>query len=259
MIHNMARSGGTLVCKCLACMDGVALLSEIHPAAIHKFNPLQQAIEWHDLLSEQDKAALRQRGNIDFQDAIELITRRAEEKGLALVLRDWAHLDFTGYPFNPNPSYRPALHDVLAGRFDILRAAIVRDPVDQWLSLTRLVIWQKYIQRGEFTLAKFLAGYRKFAELGQAIGFIRYEDFTRDPDRVMQGLCAHLQLQFDPGYAVKWQGYTKISGDIVNSRGVMEGKIIPLSRKPLSPELREAFLANEDYLVSISLLGYESL
>jgi hypothetical protein len=37
MIHNMARSGSTLVCKCLGCMEGVVLLSELHPLATKFF------------------------------------------------------------------------------------------------------------------------------------------------------------------------------------------------------------------------------
>jgi hypothetical protein len=30
MIHNMARSGSTLMYKCVGCMDGVVLLGELH-------------------------------------------------------------------------------------------------------------------------------------------------------------------------------------------------------------------------------------
>lgn len=259
LIHNMARSGGTLICKCLGCMDGVALLSEIHPAAWQMFNPLKQAADWHNLLTQSDLAELQRRGSINFADAIALIGRRAKQAGKTLVLRDWAHLDYTGYPYVANPAYRPALYEALADRFDILRVSIVRDPVDQWQSLVSLNVMQEQLEKGEFTLAKFLAGYRKYAELSRLTGFVRYEDFSRDPDRIMHDLCERLQIEFDADYVNKWQSFTKISGDIVNSRGNADARIRPLPRRPVHLELREAFLASEDYLASISLLGYETL
>ena len=69
IVHNLARTGGTLICRCLGSMKGVAVLSEIHPMAAHLMNPVAQAREWFGLLSEQDFA----RGVIGFEDAIELI------------------------------------------------------------------------------------------------------------------------------------------------------------------------------------------
>jgi protein O-GlcNAc transferase len=258
MIHNLARSGGTLMSKCLGCMEGVILLSEIHPAATQMFNPLAQAAEWHNLLSDGDKAELQRRGSISFVDAIDLILRRAEERGGKLVLRDWAHLDYTGYPYVTTPGYRPALYDALADRFDIIRVSMVRDPVDQWQSLIMLSTLQAPMQRGEFNLAKFLSGYRKYAELCVQTGFFRYEDFLRQPEKVMRELCARLQIGFDPDFINKWHRYTKIGGD-VDSRGVNAREIKLLPRRPVTPELREAFLASEDYRASIGLLGYASL
>lgn len=258
LIHNMARSGGTLICKCLGCMDGVALLSEIHPAAWQMFNPLKQASDWHNLLTQSDLAELQRRGSIHFSDAIALIGRRAMQADKTLVLRDWAHLDYTGYPYVGNPAYRPALYDALADRFDILRVSIVRDPVDQWQSLAGLPVMQDALRKGDFNLAKFLAGYRKYAELCLQTGFIRYEDFSRYPEKVMRELCDRLQIGFDPGFVDKWQGYTKISGD-ERSRANAETQIKVLPRRPVAPELRDAFLVSDDYQSAIRLLGYQAV
>ena len=54
LIHHMARTGGTLICKCLACMKQVIMLSEIHPLGTRMFNPVQQAQTWYQLFSEQE-------------------------------------------------------------------------------------------------------------------------------------------------------------------------------------------------------------
>ena len=42
IIHNLARSGGTPICKCLGCMSDIVLLSEIEPNGfdlkLHRYN-----------------------------------------------------------------------------------------------------------------------------------------------------------------------------------------------------------------------------
>ena len=73
LVHHMARSGGTLISRCLGCMSGVLLLSEIHPLGTAQFNPLVQAQRWYGLLSSQDLADLRARRRVGFVEAIELI------------------------------------------------------------------------------------------------------------------------------------------------------------------------------------------
>ena len=92
VLHQMARSGGTVICRCLASMRGVVLLSEIHPRGLRMFDPLQQAHEWYGLLNEKDIRAARA-GQLGFRNAIALVHRCCAERGLVLVIRDWSHLD----------------------------------------------------------------------------------------------------------------------------------------------------------------------
>ena len=180
MIHNMARSGSTLMCKCLGCMEGVVLLSELHPRASLD-GALKQAKEWFGLLTQNDIAELQKPGSVNYTKAIMLIEQRCRERGDTLVLRDWAHLDYTGYPYITAPGYRPLLYTELAESFDIVRISTTRDPVTQWQSLIQLDVMQKPLQSGAFGLDQFLAGYRKYAELCVETGYIRYEDFASGP------------------------------------------------------------------------------
>jgi hypothetical protein len=181
LVHHMARSGGTLISRCLGCMSGVLLLSEIHPLGTAQFNPLVQAQRWYGLLSSQDLLDLRARGRIAFADAIELIHRRASDSGQRLVLRDWSHLDFTGVPFIAKPAYRLLTADALKGRFDLRQICTVRHPLDQWLSLRQLAVVQ-----GKLTLEGYLAGYRQFAEQARArVPPLR--GFRGRPDRGHEG------------------------------------------------------------------------
>jgi hypothetical protein len=250
LMHHMARSGGTLISRCLGCMSGVLLLSEIHPLGTAQFNPLVQAQRWYGLLSSQDLAALRARGRIAFVDAIELIHRRAADAGQRLVVRDWSHLDFTGVPFVATPAYRLLTADALKGRFDLRQACTVRHPLDQWLSLRQLAV-----VKGKLTLEAYLAGYRRFAEQARAIGFFRYEDFAGEPSAVLKELCRALDVRFDRHFTERWSSYTFVTGDVSGSRG--GAQIQPVPRRAVDPGLLDHVAANPDYRTSLELLGYD--
>lgn len=252
----MARSGSTLMCKCLGSMEGVVLLSEIHPHACNVFNPLVQAKEWFDLLTQSDLENLQKQGTVDFIKAIELIEQRCGARADALVLRDWAHLDYTGYPF-ATPSYSPLLYTKLAESFEIIRISTTRNPVTQWQSLIQLNVMQAPLQSGVFNLDQFLVGYRKYAELCMETGFIRYEDFLRRPELPMRKLCDRLQLKFDPGFIRKWANYQTITGDIGNPQNLRKIKAPP--SRPIAPGLRKRFLENDDYHHACKLLNYDIL
>lgn len=249
LVHHMARSGGTLISRCLGCMSGVLLLSEIHPLGTAQFNPLVQAQRWYGLLSSQDLAELRARGRIGFVDAIELIYQRAADAGQRLVIRDWSHLDFTGVPFVDKPAFRFLTADALAGRFSLRQVCTVRHPLDQWLSLRGLSVVQ-----GKLALDDYLAGYRRFAERAQEIGFLRYEEFVADPAAVMKELCRRLDLRFDRHFADRWSSYAFVTGDVAGSRSGFA--IQPVPRRAAEPELLDALHANPDYGASLEMLRY---
>jgi len=250
----MARSGSTLMCKCLGCMQGTALLSEIHPAATQMFNPLNQAQGWFSLLNKKDIARLENGQSLGFVEAIQLIERRCRQKKLHLVIRDWAHLDFTGLPFIETPSMSPALAETLQNHFSLIRVAMVRHPMDQWLSLSRLELMQESIKSGKLSVQSFMAGYEAFARESAGIGFVRYEDFTHHPQKSMQALCNMLELRFDPAFLERWAEYKTITGDIQSTRGGNE--ITPLQRRSFDTSLMQQFEKEYSYHNSLALLGY---
>ncbi len=249
ILHNLARSGGTVISRSLACMDGVALLSEIHPRGTGFFNPLQQAMDWFRLVEPRDILALREAGPIHFDDAIALIAARARQRGLALVLRDWSQLDFMGVPLVPDPPGHSLLADILGHRFALIRFATVRHPFDQWLSCLKVP------SIADLPPDRFMRGYRRFAELARETGFVRYEDFCADPPAVMRRICEALELPFDPAFPEKQAGWTRITGDS-SDYGRGRGPICKLKRRPFDPDLLARVENLPDYRASLELLGY---
>lgn len=252
IIHSLSRSGGTIICRCLGCMKNIILLSEINPhgAQWSEYNPLDQAHNWFKLLLPEDVQKIKEQGGISFDEAIELINRRCLDKELVLVIRDWSHLDFFAIPFLPSPSYLLSTSLALNNKFDVIAKSIVRHPIDQWLSIRMLDVL-----KGKLALADFLKGYLRFAEYGKKIGFIRFEDFTMNPEREMESLCSQLSIPFDPTFIGKWSGYTTITGDNYSERGYRR-EIKPMPRRNMENGLIDQFEKNPDYLKSIEMLNY---
>lgn len=247
LIHHMARSGGTVICRCLASMDEVVLLSEIHPNGTEMFNPLQQAAEWHGLMNREDARAFARKPP-DFLEAIGRIEQRCREAGKILVIRDWSHLDYTGVPF-ASPSYRPMLAETLAPHFRLRRVSTVRHPVDQWLSITRHPRF-----RASLRADTYVEGCLAFAREAVRTGFSRYEDFTAAPDAVLVSLCAALGLPFDEGYRDRWRDWSRITGDVLPGRAGREIRSLP--RQDENEGRLEAILNVPALPDLLRLLGY---
>jgi hypothetical protein len=266
ILHTMGRSGGTLVSKCLGCMENIILLSEIHPLSTESMkNPLYQANKWFNLFSEQDLLWLKNNKKIYFLEAIELIYKKCIEKNKILVIRDLSHIDFIARPFLTIPSYKLTLFNILKQKFNIIHTAQVRHPIDQWLSIR--LVWieiqkiKKFREIEIISLEAFLYSYRKFSEYCVAMGFIKYEDFTKNPETKIKNLCKNLQIEYDPKFKDNWKNYKTITGDInikEYSRGAGNSEIKVLPRREIEKELYERFISNPDYIKAISLLGYEN-
>ncbi len=227
-------------------MEGVVLLSEIHPQGVTLMNPAAQAHHWFGLLTDADTNL----GNFGFDQAIGLINQRANERGQRLVIRDWAHLDFIGVPFLESARNRFGIVDALCEKLPLHRAAIVRHPLDQWLSLRRLAHMQGLVDE-----ESFLQAYRSFATQCEGLPYFRYEDFVVDPEKTMQQMCAELDLPYDPAFTKKWFNYETITGSKQSSRGGKQS-IKPLPRLSVEPDVISRFRNNEDFAFIINQFEY---
>ena len=242
-----------MVSKCLGTMSSVRLFSEIHPKANHVayLNVTDQAHRWYGLASSDDVAA-----NDSFIDGLKRVHAACEKEGTVAVLRDWASIDFIGLLLVDTPIYRFSLNDAVEPEFDILVSALVRHPLDQWLSTRRLNVY-----RGKLDHAHFFYGYRRYAEAVQN-NFFRYEDFIADPSATMRGICSQLAIPFDPTFIDRWHLNEYITGDNKQSSRGSSGdeasKIRPLPRRQIDPELKSALQDNADYQRILTLLDYQT-
>lgn len=253
IVRSLARSGGTLIGKCIGCMDHVNLISEIHPADLVTTSPMMQAQKWFGLVNAKDIGHWKIRPPSVLQ-FISMCESRARARGDTLVLRDWSHLDYIGVPFT-KPGYRFALRDELESVFDIRFTTTVRHPIDQYMSLMQLPMIQKKLR-----FEKYLTGCHEFAKFANKYGFYRYEDFTKDPDSILRSICKDIEVHFDANYNTNWQSYTTITGDTNPSlgRGASKKAIQFFERKPIDTALLEAFRNNDEYQQTCKLLGYDA-
>ena len=252
LIHQLARSGGTLVNRLLLA-QGVAVLSEVHPLGWANLDPLAQARDWFGLIGADD---LHGHDGLPHAEAIALIAEKARRRRQKLAIRDWSHLDFMPIGLGVKPARRSAQAEMLAGRFDVIRAATVRHPLDQWLSLAAMLAAEGRPPR-QAELEHWLDGMAGFAAMAAQIGFVRYEDIAADPATGMEDLCRRLDLAFDAGRLEDWRETTHFSTGGVPGRAAFSPEIERLEPRPATPHLLYRLNRDRRYRSALDLLGYE--
>jgi hypothetical protein len=233
-------------------MNDVVLLSEINPRG-WMVPPLVQAKDWFGLLTDDEFAELDTQTEPVFERVINLIYERCAEAGKHLVIRDWSHLDFLALPFLDTQTNRLSLINSLQHSFTANQICLVRHPMDQYQSIIRLQIWQRY---GESELNLLLRSMKLFAERAAKIGFIRYEEFVVDHEKELSSACKSLGIPFDRNYRMSWSDYDTITGNVSGSRGGTS-QIQVLPRRHM-PKVQIDYLQSSfDYQNICGILGYE--
>jgi hypothetical protein len=259
IVHQLARTGGTLLNRCLGSMDGVNALSEVHPRQGCD-KALKQAARWFSLVGVLDvpwalALHLRPRDQA-FVRAILRLSARAEARGKYLVVRDWTHLDFVGVPFVKEPPLRLTTAELLGRHATLRQAFMTRHPLDQYLSSRK-----RKAMALELRPEPYLAACLRFATIAQEHGFQRYEDLVVNPERTVAEICARLDVPFNADFRRRWSSYTTVTGDKYGStsRAFHLDEFVALPRYECEPELLQTFRDNPDYWRILELLGYEDL
>ena len=206
LIHNLPRSGGTIISKCLAAQKDVILLSEIHRegVAMRKkmggdatfFDPINQCQKWNNLFGDNEYKKICN-SSYNFEEKIDLIYKKTELANKKLIIRDWAFLDFFGKPFI-EPSYKNSLAEAFNKKFEILNLYIIRHPLELFISCYKTLDFFKY-----YDLSFFFNGYRNYFLNASKNNIFTYENFLLEPEKNLKNMCNILKVDYEDNYLSK--------------------------------------------------------
>ena len=139
LLHQLPRSGGTVINRCIGTMRSLIVLSEIHPMDINRanqFNPIVQANRWFRLLNSEERIYWRQKlktRTCNFVEAIDFLHNKAQQHDAYCLIREYSHRDYIKTPLT-KPCYFSRSAELLGVETPLLRCSLVRHPLAQWRS-----------------------------------------------------------------------------------------------------------------------------
>ena len=207
LIHNLPRSGGTIISKCLGAQKDVVLLSEIHPEGIliskkmgvnnSNFDPIFQSQTWNNLF-EKDEYKKITNSNLKFVEKIDLILEKTELANKKLIIRDWAFADFFGKPFI-EPSYKNSLFEILNKKYNVLNFYIIRHPLKLYSSCYNNLGFFRRDYNPDF----FIKGYKNYFLNALKNNIFIFENFILNPEKNLKDMCDTLKIVYDDNYLNK--------------------------------------------------------
>lgn len=249
IVHNLPRSGGTIISKTISSQKNVILLSEIHPegSKVRKMmrvndelgDPLYQFQAWYKLFSEKEYCKIKS-SNLNFLEKIKIIYEKTKEQNKILIIRDWSFIDYFGVPF-VTPEYKNSILEILQKEFEIKNIFLVRDPLETFLSCMKLPFFSS-----NYTFDMFLNGYDLFINNIKKNNIIKFEKFVLDPNKNIKKISRILDFQFDENYKERFKE-TNITGDIDASKASMVYIKKNVASKLLSEEQKNKINKNIKY------------
>ena len=137
--------------------------------------------------------------------------------------------------------------ELLNEEYDIISLVTVRNPIDCYASLQSLFwlhfspqTFDEYCSR----VIAFLAPFRKNQ-------IIKYESFTKSPDKVMKKMCGALQVEFHDSFKELFDQF-KVTGD----SGRTGETISPRSRRELSSDLKIEIKKSKNFKLLCKKYGF---
>ncbi len=243
-VHHLACTGGTVICKCLAAMPKVALVSEVNPLNRfgNDFEPTNPLL----LLERSYRNLTLDEIKEDFLSRMGQAAKICHNDGMDLVIRDHSHTDIC---MGEAPHEVTPIRDFLADQYDLVSVLTMRHPLDSYLGLLAQG-WQ--IQFTPSTPEEYSRRYLGFLDRYRDVPLRRHEDFCANPEDFKQELCELLELEYSPGFMERF-GNIKLSGD--SGRG-SNTEITLRTRRPIPEGLQAELENSEAYRPLLDRLGY---
>jgi len=226
---SYARSGGTLLNRCLGVLSNVVMLSEINAEALcpNTCNTIDlQAKKWYNIDVKKH----------EFIKAIREVYDYCSSNGKVLIIRDWSFGSFVPSRYNNFKPSKTLYSLILLSKYFPVRVfAFVRDPIDVWLSMyySKRTFYDIHLNY----LFEFINQLYEFN-----IKVFYYEDFCRRPKQEMEKICKYCGLEFDPEFLDRYKYNFNVCGDTdskIPSRGISQDKIKLLPRMKVPVNLIE--------------------
>jgi hypothetical protein len=258
VFYAFARSGGTLINRCIGCIPENLVLSEVNPHA-SVVPPEQQAHEWWKLISDEEVEVLRSQTYIQ---KIRYFSQKAHERQLNLIIRDWPSVNFLGDLLVQDvltPSYVLEQEVYLShGEFECCSAVITRRAEDVYASIIKSFA-EKVPESFRFLSAEdFGIRYLRYAKSVCKHRIFHYEDICEEPEARIKELCECLEIQYSASFLEKFKYFKQCTGDsqpAVGSRGFNLDVITRLKSYTDSEYYVDA-QKNESCVEANRLLGY---
>jgi glycosyltransferase involved in cell wall biosynthesis len=255
LIYSFARSGGTLINRCLGCIPGNIVLSEVNPHG--SFIPIEvQARDWLKLVLPVDFSEF---SNKTYADKIRLIAAVVQQHNKHLILRDWTTINFLDRASNdiytPTRILEQELY-LLHHSFDCRAIVLTRRAADVYESVTRTF---KHLK--DLSVKEFGSCYLAYAEAVSAYPVFHYERFCREPEKELKRMCEVLGVNYCDTFVTEFSKFIRCTGDntlFQPSRGNQLEKISVLASHHDSESYIAASL-DKNCLKADKLLGYETM
>ena len=236
-----ARSGGTLLNRCLGSLPNVVIMSEINP--LNTVDPdtpnhvKNQAWEWYGI-------ELKSEGLLD--NILEL-EQYCDRTGKTLIIREWSINNFASLKFNDfDPPGRFLMLDLLNGHCQVKPFAFIRNAIDVWIS--------RSMKNVDVFFTEYLCYVKALKKIDVPV--FKYEAFCRAPTEMLKQICDFMETRY-ADVTDSYCGFTNVSGDNIASRGWSQNEIKPLPRKKILAKRKYALSRCEEMREANALMGYE--
>jgi hypothetical protein len=255
IIYSFARSGGTLINRCLGCIPGNIVLSEVNPHA--SLVPIEvQARDWFKLLPYSDFYEFSKK---TYADKIYLLAEAARQQDSHLIIRDWTTINFLDRAsddiYAPSMVLEQELYLEKNG-FNIYPIVLARRSADVYESLTRTF---KHLRN--LSIKEFGNCYLDYVQKVSKYQVFHYEFFCLEPAKEFKRMCDVLGVNYSDTFVTEFSKFTYCTGDNTlpkPSRGGQIGKITVMESNQGSESYIAASL-DKNCQQADRLLGYENM
>lgn len=226
VIYAFARSGGTLVNRCLGAIHGNFVLSEVNPHG-SVVSLATQARDWLHLITEQQFSTFSQRS---YGEQVRYLFDAAQQRNAYLIIRDWTSVNFLNNTV-PGGYLLPSQvleQNIYLRRYGFTPRSVVvtRRAADVYESLTR-----SFEQFRSLPVEEFGAAYLAYAKQVCHYPIVHYEQICIDPEAKIREICNLLAVNYDPAFLTNFNSFDRCTGDNLlqhPSRGAQLDTIKPI-------------------------------